>query len=67
MVIILMIVSLFLPIMTLTLFHPIAINPAITGDIMPLGGGLVALIPVVPQTTNLITGFRVVGIVFTIF
>ena len=53
--------------MTLTLFHPIAINPAITGDIMPLGGGLAALIPVVPQTTNLITGFRVVGIVFTIF
>ncbi len=67
MVIILMIVSLFLPIMTLSLFRSLVVDPEIIGDIMPLGGGLADLIPVVPQTTNLITGFRVVGIVFAIF
>ena len=66
-VIALMVISLFLPIMTISLFHPIAINPEITGEIMPLGGGLVDLIPVVPDTADLITGFTWVGIIFAIF
>jgi len=69
--VVLLIVSLFLPIMGLSIFSYGVIDPAITGDIMPLGGGIMdeldPYVATVPEAGDLQTSFFWVGIIFAIF
>ena len=69
--VVLLIVSLFLPVMSLSIFSSGVIDPAITGDVMPLGGGILdeldPYIATVPEAGDLQTAFFWVGIVFAIF
>ncbi|MFX1573772.1 MAG: hypothetical protein ACFFB0_13565 [Promethearchaeota archaeon] len=69
--VVLLIVSLFLPIMGLSIFSSGVIDPAITGNIMPFGGGLLneldPYVATVPEAGELQTAFFWVGIVFAVF
>ena len=69
--VVLLIVSLFLPVMGLTIFSSGVIDPAVTGDIMPLGGGILdelePYVATVPEASELQTSFFWVGIIFAIF
>ena len=66
----LLIVSLFLPVMGLRIFSSGVIDPAITGDLMPLGGGILdELEPytaTIPAAGELQNAFFFVGIIFAI-
>ncbi|MFX1311642.1 MAG: hypothetical protein ACFFHD_03380 [Promethearchaeota archaeon] len=69
--VVLLIVSLFLPVMGLSIFSSGVIDPAITGDIMPLGGGIMdeidPYVTTVPELEDFKTAFFWVGIIFAIF
>ncbi|MFX1307819.1 MAG: hypothetical protein ACFFBF_05065 [Promethearchaeota archaeon] len=69
--VVLLIVSLFLPVMGLSIFSSGVIDPAITGDLMPLGGGILdeldPYISLVPEAGDFQTAFFWVGIIFAVF
>ncbi|MFX1366046.1 MAG: hypothetical protein ACFFCE_17075 [Promethearchaeota archaeon] len=69
--VVLLIVSLFLPVMGLSIFSSGIIDPAITGNIMPFGGGILdelePYVATVPEAGDLQNGFFWVGIIFAIF
>ncbi|MFW9987545.1 MAG: hypothetical protein ACFFC3_02730 [Candidatus Odinarchaeota archaeon] len=68
--VVLLIVSLFLPVMGISIFSSGIIDPAITGNIMPFGGGILdELEPytaTVPEAGDLQNAFFWVGIIFAI-
>ncbi len=69
--VVLLIVSLFLPIMGLSIFSFGLIDPAITGDIMPFGGGILdelePYVATVPKAGDIQNAFFWVGIIFAVF
>jgi len=69
--VVLLIVSLFLPVMGLSIFSSGVIDPAITGNVMPFGGGILdeleAYVATVPEAAELQNSFFWVGIIFAIF
>jgi len=66
-----LLISLLFPIMAVRIFYSGIIDPAIVGDLLPFGGGIMDLLApyllLVPDLSSLQTGFLGVGIAFSIF
>ncbi|MFX1409039.1 MAG: hypothetical protein ACFFA6_01705 [Promethearchaeota archaeon] len=68
---VLMVIAFFLPIMYLSVYYPVFIDPAIEGPVLPFGRGIIEELEpytsLVPEASDLQTIFLWVGIGFAIF
>ena len=66
-----LLISLLFPIMSVSIFYSGIIDPAIVGDLLPFGGGimdeLAPFLLLVPELSSLQSGFLFLGIGFTAF